>query len=208
MKIKSNPQLRIAVLAAGHSRRLGRSKALARVRGVSLLRRTLSVLAPLTRSKILVIAPPRSGRYRAELRGQPAAIIANGRRAAGLSSSVQLALARSPCAAALLLVPVDLAGLRQREMQRLIGRWSSSRRSVVARRLGGRGRVPLILPKRLFSAARAVTGDRGLRDLVDGLPPGQLVLVDLRSAASDVDTPQDLTRARRFPQEFAMGTNR
>jgi CTP:molybdopterin cytidylyltransferase MocA len=42
-----------------------------------------------------------------------------------------------------------------------------------------------------------VSGDVGLRDLVNGLPAPQRVLLNLPSAALDVDTPQDLRAARR-----------
>jgi molybdenum cofactor cytidylyltransferase len=197
MKSASNRGLRIAVLAAGRSCRLGRPKALVRVRSVGLLRRTVALLAPLTGSTILVIAPPRCARFRADLRGLPATIVANGRRLAGLSSSVRLAVERSTCATALMLVPVDLPALKRSEVLRLIARWRPARRAVVARGVAGRGRTPLILPKRLFRAARSITGDRGLRDFVDGLPRGQLMTVEIPSAAADVDTPQDLSRARR-----------
>jgi CTP:molybdopterin cytidylyltransferase MocA len=60
-----------------------------------------------------------------------------------------------------------------------------------------RGGVPLILPRWLYARAQAVSGDVGLRDLVNGLPAPQRVLLNLPSAALDVDTPQDLRAARR-----------
>ena len=208
MKSASKPGLRIAVLAAGSSRRLGRSKALVRVGSVGLLERTVALLAPLSPSTILVIGPPRCARFRAELRGLPATLVPNRRRAAGLSASVKLALARSGCATAVMLVPVDLPGLERRDLLRLITRWRPLRRAVVARRVAGGGRTPLILPRRLFGAAGSIAGDRGLRDLVDGLPRGQVVTVDMPSAAADVDTPQDLSRARRRFYCGAAGTRR
>jgi CTP:molybdopterin cytidylyltransferase MocA len=99
--------------------------------------------------------------------------------------------------AAVLLLPVDLAALQPREVNRLIARWRASRRRVIARRTGARGGVPLILPRWLYARARAVQGDIGLRDMVNGLPPGQRVLVNLPSARLDVDTAQDVQAARR-----------
>jgi CTP:molybdopterin cytidylyltransferase MocA len=57
--------------------------------------------------------------------------------------------------------------------------------------------VPLILPRWLYARALAVSGDVGLRNLVNGLPAPQRVLLNLPSAALDVDTPQDLRAARR-----------
>jgi CTP:molybdopterin cytidylyltransferase MocA len=104
-----------------------------------------------------------------------------------------------------------LAAARHTDLSRLISRWRAARRRVVARLIGPHGGVardevlreatphggvPLILPRRLYPRALAVTGDIGLRDLINDLPAGERLLVDLPSAALDVDTPQDLRAAR------------
>jgi molybdenum cofactor cytidylyltransferase len=196
MNALSLPGLQILVLAAGFSSRLGHPKALARVRSVSLLRRTLILAARLGPAKIIVVLPRGAARYRIEARGLNVVFIANPRRADGLSSSVRRGIAHARHSPALLLLPVDLAVVRQADISRLISHWRAARRSVVARRIGPRGGVPLILPRRLYARALAVTGDIGLRELINGLPPKERVLVDLPSAALDVDTPQDLRAAR------------
>ncbi len=202
MNASTLPQLRIVVLAAGYSRRLGASKALAHVRGSSLLRRTALVLAPLAESELLVIAPPRARRFRIELRRIAAALHENVQRAEGLASSVRLALRRARFCAAVLIVPVDLANLERRDLRRLIARWRAAPRRVAARRvdarhIGARGATPAILPKHLFAAAARCKGEVGLRELIAALRPDERVLVDLPSAAFDVDTPEDLAQARR-----------
>jgi len=221
MNSVSLPRLQILILAAGFSSRLGRPKALARVRSVSLLRRTLILAARLAPAKIIVVLPRRAARYRIEARGLQVVFAANSRRAEGLSSSVRRGIAQARYSPALLLLPVDLAVVRQADLSRLISHWRAARRCVVARRIARRGGisldemsrertsreavsdegaahggVPLILPRRLYSRALAVTGDIGLRELVNGLPAKERVLVDLPSAALDVDTPQDLSAAR------------
>ena len=99
--------------------------------------------------------------------------------------------------AAVMLLPVDLAHLRRRDLERLISRWSGARRRVVATRYGARGGAPLIVPRWLYSRAQLLRGDRGLQELIGALPPEHLVLVNVPSAAHDIDTPQDLERARR-----------
>jgi molybdenum cofactor cytidylyltransferase len=213
MNAVSLPRLQILILAAGFSSRLGRPKALARVRSVSLLRRTLILAARLAPAKIIVVLPRRAARYRIEARGLQVVFAANSRRAEGLSSSVRRGIAQARYSSALLLLPVDLAVVRQADLSRLISHWLAAPRCVVARRIARRdgipidevsrertsshGGVPLILPRRLYSRALAVTGDIGLRELVNGLPAKERVLVDLPSAALDVDTPQDLSAARR-----------
>jgi molybdenum cofactor cytidylyltransferase len=221
MNSVSLPRLQILILAAGFSSRLGRPKALARVRSVSLLRRTLILATRLAPAKIIVVLPRRAARYRIEARGLQVVFAANSRRAEGLSSSVRRGIAQARYSPALLLLPVDLAVVRQADLSRLISHWRAARRCVVARRIARRGGtsldemsrertsretvsdegaahggVPLILPRRLYSRALAVTGDIGLRELVNGLPAKERVLVDLPSAALDVDTPQDLSAAR------------
>jgi molybdenum cofactor cytidylyltransferase len=127
----------------------------------------------------------------------PVAWVVNRARSAGLSSSVRRGIVAARHSSAVLFLPVDLVNLRRRELERLIRRWRSSPRSLVARKLAGSGAIPLILPKWLFPRALAVTGDTGLRTLIAGLPREQCVLVEFPSAAADVDTPLDLAQARR-----------
>jgi molybdenum cofactor cytidylyltransferase len=206
------PRPQIVILAAGFSSRLGRPKALARVRAWSLLRSTLTLASPLTPAKIIVVVPHRAVRYRIEARGFKVIFAANRRRDEGLSSSVRRGISTGRYSPALLLLPVDLAGLQQRDLVRLLSRWRAARRCVVARRVarpegsrrGGAssGGVPLILPRWLYARALEVTGDLGLREMVGELPLAQRVLLDLPSAALDVDTPQDLDAARRRRAPF------
>jgi molybdenum cofactor cytidylyltransferase len=191
------PTLRIVVLSAGFSSRLGAPKALSRIRGVTLLRRTVRTLGPLTARKVIVVLPPRAARARAELRRQGVEVTESRHRICGLSASVRCGLFRARYSAAVLLLPVDLAWLDRREIERLIGRWRASRRALVARRVGARAGTPLILPRRLYPEALRIGGDRGLKELANGLHGDELRLLDLPSAALDVDTPDDLRRARR-----------
>jgi molybdenum cofactor cytidylyltransferase len=189
--------LRIVVLAAGFSTRMGRSKPLVTVRGVSLIRRTAAVLSPFAANKIVVVTSPRATRLRTELRGFPVTVLANPQRARGLSSSVIRGLRETRYGAATLLLPVDLGELMPRDIARLISRWRTAKRRVTALRLGGRASTPLILPKWLYPRARRLVGDVGLRALVAALPDEQRVLVELSSAVGDIDTPRDLAAARR-----------
>lgn len=210
MNAATLPKLHVLVLAAGFSSRLGRPKSLARVRTLSLLRRTLTLVARFAPAKIIVVIPRRAARYRLEARGLKVDFVANPRRAEGLSSSVRSGILRARHSPALLLLPVDLAALQLRDVTRLFSRWRAARRCVIARRIvqqGGtaRGGVPLILPRWLYARALELTGDIGLRDLVNGLPAPQRILVELPSAALDVDTPQDLRAARRRLRPSGFG---
>jgi molybdenum cofactor cytidylyltransferase len=191
------PPLRILVLAAGFSRRLGKPKALARVHGLSLIRRTVMLSAPFAALETIVVVPPRATRYRVELRGCRVGFAANPRRADGMSSSVRRGIAHLRCAPAVLLLPLDLIRLRRRDIARLVHRWRGARRRVAAAAFGDYLGAPLILPRWLFTPALRIEGDAGLRDLVRRLPAEQLARVFLPCAEYDVDTAPDLRSARR-----------
>jgi len=197
MAITSLLRLQIIVLAAGFSSRLGRPKALARVHGVSLLRSACALAATLGCAKIIAVVPRKSSRYRAQTRGMDVTFVTNSRRNQGLSSSVRRGIAAARYAPAVLLLPLDLVNLKSRELVRLIRRWRAAPRGVIARRIGRIGAAPLVLPQRFYPRALRITGDVGLRDLIAQLPADNRVLVDMPSAASDIDTPQDLKAARR-----------
>ena len=189
--------LQIVVLGAGFSSRLGWPKALTRIHGVSLLRRTVSVLARVTRQAVVVVTPPRATHMRLELRGHRVSLLANPRRFEGLSTSVALGLRKCRYSSATLFLPVDLAELSAKDIKRLISRWRGSKRRVVARSMAGRASIPAILPKFLYPQAGLLAGDIGLRNLLSELRMEQRALLELPSAVRDLDTPQDLADARR-----------
>ena len=195
------PRLKIVILAAGFSSRLGRPKALARVHGTSLLQRTARLAAALRPARIIIVVPPACARYRAEARHRTVTWARNSHRGRGLSSSVRCGLKHSGYCSAILLLPVDLAALKLRDLKGLVSRWRGAPGRVFATRLAGRtlahGGAPLILPARLFPRALCVRGDVGLRGLLADLPGAQRALVDLPSARIDVDTKEDLAAARR-----------
>ncbi len=198
MNSLSLPQLRVLILAAGFSSRLGEPKALARVHGRSLLRKTLQLAAHLLRrQRIIAVVPRNAARYRIEARGIDVVFKVNSQRAQGLSSSVRSGITAARYSPAVLLLPVDLINLRRRDVLRLLGSWRAARRRVIARRIGRQGGTPIILPRWLYPRGLELKGDIGLREMVNRLPRDAVRLVDMPSAGVDIDTPQDLQAARR-----------
>jgi molybdenum cofactor cytidylyltransferase len=187
----------IVVLAAGFSSRLGRPKPLARVHGVSLLRRTLKVASSVGANRIIVVTPRNAARYRIEARGVNVRWAVNAQRAQGLSSSVRRGIAAARHASAILLLPADLIHLTGRDLVKLVQRWHSAPRRLIARRINLSGAIPVILPRWLYARASTLAGDVGLREFIGQLPADNRIFVDLPSASWDVDTPQDLRLARR-----------
>lgn len=192
------PTLQVVILAAGASRRLGQPKPLARIHGVALLRSTALKVRGLSRVPPIIVAPARSSALRCSMRGLAVRWISNPQRAAGQSTSVRLGIKMARFAPAVLILPCDLAQLKRRDLIRMVARWRSGHRYVVARRVGSESAgAPLILPRVHYPLAQQMTGDIGLRDLVNTLPVGQKRLLWLPSAADDIDTRRHLDAARR-----------
>jgi len=80
MKPSYPRRLQIVVLAAGFSGRFGRPKTLARLHGVSLLRRTLQLASSLGTARISVVVPRNAARYRVEAAGIKVRWAVNSRR--------------------------------------------------------------------------------------------------------------------------------
>lgn len=190
-------RLHVVILAAGFSRRMGRPKALLRLRGQSLLRRTLRTAAACRPARLSAIVPTAHARYALEAQGLRAQLISNPDRASGMASSVRRAIRVARGARAVLLMPVDLPHLRQRDLERLIRLWAAHPRRVVANRIEAHGGTPLILPAHRFGAAVQLAGDTGLRALLAQWPPAEQRLLPMPSAQLDLDTPAQLRRARR-----------
>jgi len=192
----------IAVLAAGASTRLGRNKALVKIRGNSVLRIQLAKLSPFARGKVSVVAPRRSAVRREALR-LGARCIVNADPSLGMSHSVRRALQGLRCSPAVLILPVDLIALNTADLARMLRTWRGHRRRLIARRLGKRGVTPVILPRHLYGIGAKLSGDSGLRNLIAVLPAAGRVLVSMPSADADIDTPADLAAVRR---QFSRST--
>jgi molybdenum cofactor cytidylyltransferase len=93
---------------------------------------------------------------------------------------------------AVLVLLVDQPCVTAEDLTRLIGAWVARPRLAVAAEYSGRPGVPAIIPRRYFSALRALSGDTGARGFLRSLE--NLVCVSMPSAAFDVDVPEDAAR--------------
>jgi CTP:molybdopterin cytidylyltransferase MocA len=148
-------------------------------------------------ARIVVVLGADALRLRALLRRTaPGVRVAlNARWRSGLASSLQTGLdATASGSDAILMLLVDQPDVSAAALRRLIAAWLRRPSVPAAARYGGRAGVPAILPRRAWRAARALRGDVGARALLR--EHGSATLVDMPEAAFDVDTPEDLARAR------------
>jgi CTP:molybdopterin cytidylyltransferase MocA len=98
---------------------------------------------------------------------------------------------------AILIVLADQPNVDGGALARLLRAWRRRPGVPAAARYDGRAGVPAVLPRRVWRAARSLTGDSGARALLRGA--ASVTLVDMPEAALDIDTQADLARLSRRP---------
>lgn len=180
------------VLAAGGSTRLGRPKQLLQYRREALIVRTARLARVAIRGRVIVVLGDQQQRLRSLLRRQAPDVTAvgNSHWRDGLATSLQIGMQQvSPKAAGVLVLLVDQAKIETADIDRLISCWRHRPAIPAAAFYGGRAGAPAVIPRRRFNEVRALSGDRGARQLLRRV--GDIALVEMPSAQFDVDTPAD-----------------
>lgn len=191
-----------AVLAAGRSSRMGRSKALLATGpgGETFVTRLVTALAAGGVGEVLVVV--RGGdelvhgavaRVAAGL-AVSVRLVENADPDLGQLSSVQAALsALAPGCDGLLIVPVDMPLVTAATVRRLLGVYHSSGAPIVRAVHAGRHGHPVIFSRTVFEDLRRADPAVGARSVVRAHGPLD-VEVDDPGAVEDVDTPEDYER--------------
>jgi molybdenum cofactor cytidylyltransferase len=192
------PAVHAVLLGAGRSSRMGGpNKLMADFDGEPLLRRTArQVLASRVRETVAVLGH-QADRTQAALEGLPVGLVVNAEFASGLSSSLKAGIrALPPEAAGALVVLGDMPGVTGADLDRMIAAFEASGgRAIVRATHGGKRGNPVLLPRTLFAAVEALSGDTGARHIVES---GEAEVVDVEIGAAaflDVDTPEAMRAA-------------
>jgi CTP:molybdopterin cytidylyltransferase MocA len=182
------------VLAAGSGSRLGTPKALVELAGERLVDRAVRVLADGGCAPIVVV----SGAAPFEVAG--ADVVANPDWATGMGSSLRVGLAAlaDADAAAVVVSLVDQPGIGAEVVARVIEAFETG--AVVATATyGGQRRNPVLLARATWAeVSRLAEGDAGARPYLAAHPAAvRAVPCDDLGSADDIDTAEDLARARR-----------
>ncbi|MBA3742761.1 nucleotidyltransferase family protein [Sporichthya sp.] len=181
------------VLAAGSGSRLGQPKALVEIAGVRLVDRAVRVLRDGGCDPVVVV----SGAAPFDVAG--ASVVANPAWATGMGSSLRVGLAvlAGGTARAAVISLVDQPGIPAAVVSRLLAAHADGA-IVATATYGGKRRNPVLLDRATWAeVSRLAEGDQGARPYL-AAHPDQITGVecdDLGDAA-DIDTPEDLARAR------------
>jgi molybdenum cofactor cytidylyltransferase len=183
-----------AVLAAGRSRRFGRSKLLEVLAGNPLVRRAAVLARSVCGERSILVTGHDSAAVWAAAGDAARFVIVNDRHQQGIGSSIALAAhAVSHTADALLLLFADQPLVTAQHLAGLVARWSGADNEIVATAFAGTVGPPVLFPRGAFEALGELRGDEGAKRVLQD-PAFDLKTVPFEDAAIDIDTPADLQK--------------
>lgn len=185
----------IVILAAGGSRRLGRPKQLLMIDGVSLLRRAAQRAIEANVGPVFAVLGAKIEACTAELAGLDVTVIANPDWAKGIGSSIRAgvrAIEGAPIEAALFCT-CDQPGIAAADFADLAAIRRGCDAPAAAARYAGTIGIPAVFARREFPALLALPDHAGAKSRLEVLGD-RAAVVDLASAATDIDTPADAQR--------------
>ena len=186
------------VLAAGASERLGQPKQLLEWHGTTLVEHAVSTLLQVCNNNITVVVGAGADDIRASLKNTPVAITSNSDWRSGMASSINAGMgwAASTAADAVLIALCDQPLISSNDLARLVRAWHKHPEFVTASAYAdGIAGVPAIFPVSSWPQLLQLSGDEGARKLLRGQT--DVTIVDMPTAALDIDTPGDLQRLRK-----------
>jgi xanthine dehydrogenase accessory factor len=193
------PMISALVLAAGTSSRMGEPKPLVSLGGRPVLAHVLAAVAASRVDETIVVLGAASDRVRKEVPREGARWVENPSFAEGMSSSLKVGVAAlSPESVGFFVVLADEPFVRASTYDALIAaRERTGARIVLPTFEGVRGN-PVLIDRSLAGEVDEITGDRGCRALRLRHPKETVeVPVDDPGVVIDLDTPEEVERARR-----------
>lgn len=190
-----DPGLRIALLAAGESRRLGQPKQLIKVHGVPLIQRAVDQAAPWLDRVWVVLGANGDAcwqalRDHASLRRIDVSV-AQPSLSASLRAAVNAAM-QDPEAERLVVMLVDQFRVDTAWLGNLIGASNTHPNQIVASCYDGVRGVPALFPREAFDTLLGLHGDQGARQWLRQAAEGTLVEVVSDRSPGDLDSPEQL----------------
>ncbi len=192
---KKSLSLAVVILAAGKSQRFGSPKQIAMMNGQSLINNCIQNCSKLNVPIFVVLGANRElVKQQIQPCGSPLNFINNPSFTQGLSTSIRAGVIASLNKFdGLLFVTCDQVMVSFEDLNQLTSAWASEPHRMVSARYKGTIGIPAIFPKTSFHALTQLTGDKGAKSLLNSSP--HCHVVDIESAAIDIDTPEDLASA-------------
>lgn len=183
------------ILAAGASRRMGRSKQLLELEEETLVHRAARVALDAGCDQVIVVLGCQAEEVGEALSGLPVATVINTLWDEGMASSVRAGTnAVPPDATAALLLTCDQPAVGPAFLAAMMRAHSVEPDRIVAASYAGAVGIPALFPCRCFESLKGLTGDRGARALLE---EADVLSLPLPGGEMDIDTLLDYEEMRR-----------
>ena len=182
----------IILLAAGESKRFGQPKQLFRFRGRTLLRHAAETALTASLGPVITVLGAEEHRCREALSGLPITIVVNPLFREGMGTSIAIGARSLTDEDAAIITLCDQPDLTAATLQALHNKHEQTGANIVAAHYQGTNGPPALFARAYFPQLRQLSGPAGAKALIASEP--NLVSMDCREAAFDLDTPADFAR--------------
>lgn len=184
----------IILLAAGSSSRMGQSKQLMKVKGVSLLVHSISVAVESGMHPVVVVLGANEQSHRKALEELTVHIAINHRWENGMGSSLKAGLKyllkHAPKIEAAVVMACDQPMVTGDHLKSMKAIYTGSDKRIVASQYSGTIGIPALFDKTLFSEILALPDDHGAKKIIQQ-HPNDTQAIDFPAGSIDLDTPND-----------------
>ena len=193
------PDLVVAVLAAGASRRLGRAKQLVPIGGEALLRRQCRCALSARIGAVVAILGCDAARHRQVIADLPVAVRVNDEWEEGMAATLRSAVrAAKERQSALLVLPCDQYRIVPADLRTLYEQWRWTPSIPCVSRWGRYAGPPAILPIDYYERVLRLRGDVGARSVLYDVRRPRPDEIPNPRAAYDLDSPEEMRTAREW----------
>lgn len=186
--------LTTVILAAGNSSRMGTSKQLLILDGMTLLERTVKCALEAGLTNIIVVLGSDAVVHQATINHLPVSIAENMDWRLGMGNSLKFGLKKAielwPNSQAILTLVCDQPKLSVNHLHTVVRAWESTQSPIVASTYAGVNGIPALFSKDLFHQLANIDNVNGARSILRN-PDAELVRIPFVGGEIDLDTLND-----------------
>ncbi len=186
-------EIKAIVLGAGRSSRMGITKQMLPVGGMTMLQQTISNLLNCPLSGIVVVLGHEAEKIQPLIQAYPVVVVINRDFEKGMSSSIRCAMEQlEPSCGSVLIALGDQPFIQGRIVNRLIDEYLGSDKGIAYPIHAGKRGHPIILDRKYEDEIKLLEGDIGCRQILEAHPEDHLAVeVEDERILWDIDSPAD-----------------